>query len=381
MLKKLFNECTFTLTITPVDPVLIKSGYATVMGADMTPVVTQRNGETQVFLPGSSLKGVFRSHAERIVRTIKDGIVCIPYLDQKDTSNYPDVFCGHKFRHRSKKSIVYLLEKDFKEFLASFSEIEEDLKTSTIQDKDKVWIKLDKQLESLLPKEAVGELKKHSRLPNEFAYSESCPACRLFGSTEFIGRIAISDAYLTNPAEQQIERRDGVGIDRFTGGAAHGAKFELDVVTNGSFKTSVHLRNFEIWQLGMAAAIIQDFNDELIRIGSGKSRGLGKVKGAVEDFRIAFLPVTLKETIPEDDIWGLGKFLKTEEYGTFGEQDVLEIGTPLPRKEEGLRLILPLRGEVLDSVLAKAIKAFGEKMAVWEVPPTMTSEYLKSKES
>ncbi len=380
MLKKLFNECTFTLTLTPVDPILIKSGYATVMGADMTPVVTQRNGQTQVFLPGSSLKGVFRSHAERIVRTIKDGIVCIPYLDKKDTNNYPDVFCGHKFRHRSQKPIVYLLEKDFKDFLAQFPEAEEVLKSSVIQDTDKIWIKLNKHLESQLAPKAVAELNKHSKLSNEFAYSESCPACRLFGSTDFIGRFAISDAYLTNPEDQQIERRDGVGIDRFTGGAAHGAKFELEVVTSGAFQTKVHLRNFEIWQLGMVAAVLKDFQDELIRIGSGKSRGLGKVKGAVTDFTLAFLPVTLRETIPEREVWGLGKFLQTAEYGTFGDDDVLTVTEPLPRKEDGLRLKLPLDDANREAVLGKAIEAFADTMADWTVPRTMTQAYLKSKE-
>lgn len=323
MLKKLFNECTFTLTLTPVDPILIKSGYATVMGADMTPVVTQRHGETQVFLPGSSLKGVFRSHAERIARTIKDGIVCIPYQDQRDAGNYSDVFCGNKFRLRRRFGVVF---------------------------------------------------------SNQEFYHDSCPACRLFGSTDFIGRFAISDAYLTNPEDQQIERRDGVGIDRFTGGAAHGAKFELEVVTSGAFQTKVHLRNFEIWQLGMVAAVLKDFQDELIRIGSGKSRGLGKVKGAVTDFTLAFLPVTLKETIPEREVWGLGKFLQTAEYGTFGDKDALTVAEPLPRKEDGLRLKLPLAGDNLDAVLSEAMTNFTRTMAAWDVPYTMTQAYLKSKE-
>ncbi len=321
MLKKLFNECTFTLTIIPVDPILIKSGYATVMGADMTPVVTQKNGQTHVFLPGSSLKGVFRSHAERVARTIKDGIVCIPYLDQKDTKNYPDVFCGNKFRLRRRFGAA---------------------------------------------------------LTNEAVYRDSCPVCRLFGSTEFIGRIAISDAYLTNPDDQRIERRDGVGIDRFTGGAAHGAKFELEVVTNGAFKTSVHLRNFEIWQLGMVAAILQDFDDELIRIGSGKSRGLGKVKGKVEDFTLAFLPPSID--MPEQEIWGLGKFLESSEYGTFGENDTLRLKTSLKREKKGLRLLLPLKDTELNEVLGGAIDMFSAKIAEWDVPQTMTLDYLNSKE-
>ena len=65
-------------------------------------------------------------------------------------------------------------------------------------------------------------------LSNEQAYHDSCPVCRLFGSTSFIGRVAISDAYLA--CSQKTEQRDGVGIDRFTGGAAGQAKFDLEVV-------------------------------------------------------------------------------------------------------------------------------------------------------
>ena len=79
-----------------------------------------------------------------------------------------------------------------------------------------------------------------------------------------------------------IEHRDGIAIDRLTGGTGGGAKFDLEVVTEGTtFSTDIHLRNFEIWQLGMLFVIIQDMGDELIRIGSGRSRGLGKVKASI----------------------------------------------------------------------------------------------------
>ena len=96
----------------------------------------------------------------------------------------------------------------------------------------------------------------------DLVYAASCPTCRLFGSTGFIGRIAISDAYLAS--EQIKEQRDGVGIDRLTGGASHGAKFELEVVSaDVSFETDIHLRNFEIWQLGALFVVLQDMADEL----------------------------------------------------------------------------------------------------------------------
>src|SRR6266702_4323931 len=84
MLKKLVNEAYFTLRITTTGPLLIKSGYASVSGPDMTPVLTFRNGRQEVFLPGSSLKGMFRSHIEKIVCSLQPRVVCYPFESNDD---------------------------------------------------------------------------------------------------------------------------------------------------------------------------------------------------------------------------------------------------------------------------------------------------------
>lgn len=71
MLKKWYCQEDLKLKITPIDPILVKSGLAQVTGADMHPVATKRDdGTAAYFLPGTSLKGVFRSHLERIARTL-----------------------------------------------------------------------------------------------------------------------------------------------------------------------------------------------------------------------------------------------------------------------------------------------------------------------
>ena len=72
MPKKLLNECSFDLEIVPQGPILIKSGSQSISGPDMCFVKTFRNNGYEPYLPGSSLKGVLRSHAERIVNTIDD---------------------------------------------------------------------------------------------------------------------------------------------------------------------------------------------------------------------------------------------------------------------------------------------------------------------
>lgn len=72
MHKRLVNVCTIDLTLIPQSPILIKSGKA---GADPTKpsmefVETYHQGRPSIYLPGSSLKGAIRAHAERIVRTV-----------------------------------------------------------------------------------------------------------------------------------------------------------------------------------------------------------------------------------------------------------------------------------------------------------------------
>ena len=72
MHKRLVNHCTIDLTLIPDGPILIKSSEE---GADPTKpnmefVETYHAGGKSIYLPGSSLKGAIRAHAERIVRTL-----------------------------------------------------------------------------------------------------------------------------------------------------------------------------------------------------------------------------------------------------------------------------------------------------------------------
>jgi len=301
MLKKLVNEAKFTMTLTTTGPVLIRSGIATGStgrNPDMTPVQIFRNGKRQVFFPGSSLKGVFRSHLEKIGRTLNEPAICNPFDKQS--------FCGDKLQNQKNTS-------------------------------------------------------------SHEAYAGSCPICRLFGSTAFIGRISISDAYLKNDATPlPTELRDGVGIDRFTGGASHSAKFDLEAVSSGvEFVTDIYLRNFECWQLGMILQVVRDLEDELIRVGSGTSRGLGGVKGAVEQVEISYLGLPQKDV---GEVWGLGKFLagETPDYDTFAN-DILTLNVEPSTVPNGIRLTNTYQGESLVELRDKAGQDFVRRIQTWRV--------------
>ncbi len=341
MLKQLLNECRFTLTIHTEGPVLIKSGHPMVFGPDMTPVRTYRNGTMEVYLPGSSLKGVFRSHIEKIIRTLKDGIVCNLFVRTEPDSennqlvcpNYTEVSCGDKFEVRQKEAIAVR----------------------------KVQWRRYPQKEDL---------------SNEAVYLDSCPVCRLFGSTSFIGRVAISDAYLAKGSQQKTEQRDGVGIDRFTGGAAtaSGAKFDLQVVSSGvDFETDIYIRNFEVWQLGILMLIVTDLEDGLIRIGSGRSRGLGNVKAKISEVSVNYIGAVNGQSTNE--VWGLGSLLGDDSYGTRANDKVTTQHTPI-EDTRGYRKITTFRDNSLKDLKKATIEAFVAKIQSWEIPETMQFKNL-----
>ncbi len=97
MHKRRLNEWNVQLVIEPIGPLLIKSGGES--GAD--PTLPSMNfvrthhaqlGRT-IYLPGSSLKGALRSHAERIIRTVhgEASPACCDPLDGRNS-------CGSRTR-------------------------------------------------------------------------------------------------------------------------------------------------------------------------------------------------------------------------------------------------------------------------------------------
>ena len=229
MLRKWLCQADIKITIEPVDPVLIKSGYATMDGADMVPVSTFKNGRTVYYFPGSSLKGVLRSHLERIARTLQPGKVCLPYYDPKNRNMSVPVVA-----EQNSHGCGYRLRRD----------------------------------------------------PASAAYADSCAVCRMFGSLKFGGRFSIGDAYPLPDHDPEPELRNVVGIDRFTGGTV--VLFDLKVLVGGKFEASLRLTNFELWQLAAVNLLLLDLKDEMITIGSGRSRGLGRVRATVTSYRLAY---------------------------------------------------------------------------------------------
>ncbi|GIW08081.1 MAG: hypothetical protein KatS3mg060_2886 [Dehalococcoidia bacterium] len=281
MLRQLVNEARFALTLTTTGPLLIRSGQARLGNSDMVPVQTFRDGDWQVYVPGSSLKGAVRSHAERLLRSIRADAACDPF----DGSSV----C----RSRS-----------------------ESPDAATI-------------------------------------YESLCCACRLFGSLTYAGRVAIGDCYLPRGARVRLERRNGVGIDRLTGGSSTGALFDLEAVPSGvSFEGSVRLRNFEAWQLALLLLVFEDLAQGFVPLGGGRSRGYGAVTATIPLLSVTWCGM---ERPPADAIWGLGQRLRGA-YGT-KEEDRLPTNTALNWSRQGVRWQATIEGpfEALRGTLEEAV--------------------------
>ncbi len=190
-------------------------------GTDL-PVVKGPDGVP--FIPGSSIKGVVRSLAERILRTWNrrpDFWACDPFdAPCVPASRKDELMRGAEAKNPNR------VEEDFSE---------------------KVW-------------------------------KESCTACRLFGSPWFAGRVAFKDAFLQNgddlPVVTQI--RDGVGIDRDLGAARTGVKYDFEVVVPGArFGLEILAENVDDWELGFLLTVLRLWEDGNLALGGKVTRGPG----------------------------------------------------------------------------------------------------------
>jgi CRISPR/Cas system CSM-associated protein Csm3 (group 7 of RAMP superfamily) len=82
MQRQWLNHAVLRLRLRPKEPILVKSGVTSPLAeVDDSPIVTRRrdsNGKEELipFIPGTSLKGVLRSHFERVAKTVSIEAVC-----------------------------------------------------------------------------------------------------------------------------------------------------------------------------------------------------------------------------------------------------------------------------------------------------------------
>lgn len=304
MFRRFANALRIKIKIRPQGPLLIRTGGFALDPTvpDMAFVRVRRaDGEETPYIPGSSLKGVVRGFVEKILRTW----------------NHPG----------------------WRRACATFPE-----------DPDSCAYQI-----------VAREATDHRPLPSHEIYRMSCGACRLFGHTRLRGRVAFTDAY-PDPGEPLVlETRYGVAISRRTQAVAHGP-FEMEVAVAGSFTGEIILENFELWQVALLARALEAMNEGMLRIGYGKTRGLGEV--CVEVMEAMLDTAGL---LPDLQRWpGIAGLVDQQAINNYGLDPMKEIRIPISPDESrdmGFFTRRVYRGHKQWQEIAKSV---GDQVLRWE---------------
>lgn len=197
---------------------------ATRMGFDFLPL--QEGGA--FVLPGSSLRGALRSHAEKIARSL----TTLNCSDENDFLNKCPACNPHADTSIPLTSCNDLIRKNRRE--------------------------------------------QHNSPEVAVEYERSCLACQLFGNLYKGSRLYVSDGYLATLPEIKI--MDFLAIDRFTGGGKDGAKFDAVVLWKPLFTFRIFLENPQEWELGWLMLVLKDIKEGLVAIGFGKNKWFGNME-------------------------------------------------------------------------------------------------------
>ena len=197
------------------------------------------------YVPGSSLRGVWRSHLESLLRG----------LTPMDAPKVCDPL------------------NDAAEALQSCSKVLTDLVSTEDEDEE------DED-----ENDAAAGAEPRSPL---ISYHVSCPVCRLFGNTHQGGRVSISDGERIGDGGE-ILSREHISINRKTGVVSQNGPYKFFGLKGAKFEIAVKVVNFELWQLRLLADLFGDAAERLLPIGSCKSKGYGTNKVTVDRVRVTY---------------------------------------------------------------------------------------------
>lgn len=103
-----------------------------------------------------------------------------------------------------------------------------------------------------------------------------CDICRLFGSPVFASRLRVSDGRIVG-AKPEI--RHGVGIDRDTGAAREGIKYDFETVEKGEglqITFDLEIDNLDNIDQALLALLLGEIRADGLSLGGKRSRGLGR---------------------------------------------------------------------------------------------------------
>lgn len=220
-------------------------------GFDHTPRKDSLWLEDAWVLPGSSVRGVLRSQAERIARTLATQDA----WKAQDPKLYFLERCPAGDPNNSRRADAPLANSDC---------LLGDGENGIPGDKDICPAQLDL-------------------------------ADQLFGSVRLGSRLIVGDGRLSN--RPQLKAMDFLAIDRFTGGGRDSAKFDALVLWKPAFRVRLRLDNPSAWELGWLLLTLRDLDDGLTTLGFGAAKGFGQAKISSWTAKLGFL---LDEDFPGD---------------------------------------------------------------------------------
>lgn len=215
-------------------------------GFDHAPLLATYDKDAKPVLPGSSLRGVLRSQAERIARTLAT-------LKAWDG--------GPNSETRKEKFI------------------------DTCPACNPLTTRTGDPVASCNSFVKTLSLAERTTLEQEGADEKLCLACRLFGSPWNGSRLRVEDAPFVGE-KVELKVLDFLAIDRFTGGGRDTAKFDAVVLWKPKFHVRLFLENPEPWELGWLALVLRDLHDGLTTVGFGTAKGFGQC--SIENPRLTF---------------------------------------------------------------------------------------------
>lgn len=310
MHKRLVNYCKIEFTLTPLTPILIKSGKegADPTKPDMEFVETYHPGGRSVYLPGSSLKGAIRAHAERIVRTV--GKDKRPKDPQELWANDP-LYDDYKYLEKKEPPDVYRL--------SSFTD-------------------------------------------------------RMFGNTAIASRIRIKDAYPVDVKKLKLSERNGVAIDRMFGSVAVGpfnyevctaGEFKTEIHLKNFTLAQLGLiglvlRDLNEGWFGIGFAKSRGLGLVEVQLNSAVVQYPGC---EIKDDEICLLGGTKKWS--NTKLLGVGAFLEIDEANSYGFPTNEEEETPIAATDMDLGFGVQLiwQGEVqVKDLFNRSVKAWRRKL-------------------
>jgi CRISPR/Cas system CSM-associated protein Csm3 (group 7 of RAMP superfamily) len=250
MQRYILGECALTLRLTPVGTWMVRGqtideSFKDSRGVPRSRDVLQplRGPDGQPCLPASSLKGVLRATAERVLRSMHPtrSLDLIPLAD--------DPFVHSRTAEGDMAADVY-----------------------------RAWL-AQRPRGAIADSELIEWNEQHRAYTDEIApdqrYQILSAASQLFGATVHAGLLSLTDA---QPDPVRLQRRSHVAIDRLTGGVGEGPFIEELVPAAVPLESRLKISNFALWHLALLALTVQEFNAGYSAIGGGTRKGQGQVQ-------------------------------------------------------------------------------------------------------